>query len=268
MSCQTEKANDRTIATAYGHHFQLDELDQHLVGAESSIDSQQIIDKEIDNWLMDEILLHEATKQIKNNSEIKSKVQSYEKSLMIHELEKYYIKNALDTTITHQEIDTLYRKHQEDYSITEAIIQCLFVKIPEPQYNDNIKTLWKTEDLPALKANLGPKDDNIHLLDIDNWYQKSRLKNILPQGLWNKINLEKKESYSYSDNGSQYLIKILGHTSKGEPMPMSYATPIIKSRIIRERSQVLLHQWRKDMYQNNIRSKDIIIHTRPKPSNK
>ncbi len=268
MSCQTEKANDRTIATAYGHHLQLDALHEQLRGAQNSRDSQRIIDKEMDNWLMDEILLYEAKKKINSRKEIEGKVKSYEKSLFIHELEKYYIKTELDTTIERQEIDTLYQKHQEDYIISEDLIQCLLVKLPEPQYDEIIKTLWKTEDLPALKASLGTKNDNIHLLDIDNWYQKSKLKNILPQGLWNRINLQAKESYSYSDNSHQYLIKILGHIAQGEPMPVDYASPLLKSRIIRDRSQALLHQWRKDMYQNNIRSKDIIIHSRPNASNK
>ncbi len=267
LTCQAEKANEQTIATAYGQHLQIETLGGQLKGARTSRDSQRIIDKEVDNWLMDEILVHEAKKKFSGSDDIEKKVSSYEKSLYIHELEKYHIETQLDTTITKAEMDTFYNRNQEEYLNSEALIQGLMIKLSDNQYNDTIKSLWKTEDLPALKVVLSENEGNLHLLDATKWYQESRLKNLLPEGLWKRINFKEKESYSYSDGGNQYLVKILGHTPDGKPMPTSYAAPLIKSRIIRDRSRALLRRWRKDIFQNNIQSKDIIIYSQTKLSN-
>ena len=267
LSCQTDKANEQTVATAYGQHLQIETLGGQLTTARTSRDSQRIIDKEVDNWIMDEILVHEAKKKFSADEDIKEKVSSYEKSLYIHELEKYHIESQLDTTISKAEMDTFYIRNQEEYLNTEALIQGLMIKVSDNRYNDTIKNLWKTEDLPALKVVLSENEGNFHLLDVAKWYQESRLKNLLPDGLWKRINFKEKESYSYSDNGNQYLVKILGHTPEGDPMPTSYAAPLIKSRIIRDRSRALLQRWRKDVFQNNIQSKDIIIYSQTKLSN-
>lgn len=259
-SCQPNNANESTLATAYGNHLQIEELANELEVAQSKRDSQAIIDKGIDKWLMSQILYNESKSTIETKTQIESSVAEYERSLYIHELEKWQLAHNLDTTISKVELDSFYSKYSSEFVLSESLLQCLMIKIPVSMYNEVTKSLWKTEDIPALGSVIKDNPEAAGLLEINKWYYKSSLKSIVPIGLWEKVNTSKTESYSYTEGGSQYLLKIIDKQATGEDMPKPFAIPIIKQRILHDRSNALLQQWRKDLYQNNISSKDILIY--------
>ena len=252
--------DSQALATAYGEHLYIDDVSHLLATEHSALDSQHIIDKAVDNWLMDEILLREAKNKIGKTTRISNLLEDYERSLYIQELEARQLAENLDTSLTTAELDTFYNNTKSDWILNEPIIQFLFVKVPASTYDDTMKTLWKTEDLPALRSSLMSSEENICLLEVDKWYYGSSLKNIRPSDLWKRIDLSKTETYKYTDNNSQLLLKILGNMDKGSQAPKAIAYPLIKQRILHDRSLSYLKNWRKDQYQKEIRSKDIVIY--------
>lgn len=260
ISCENMQKDSQTLATAYGEHLKMDDVAHLLSDHHSPLDSQHIMDKAVDNWLMQEILLHEAENKVGVSSEIEQLVDDYKRSLYIRELEELQLKEHLDTSIMVAELDTFYEQSREDWVLDEPIVQFLFVKVPLKQYDETLKNLWKTEDLPALRSLAYKSEKNILLLDPDKWYYQSSLKNIVPSELWKKIDISKNENYRYTDGDDQLLLKILGSVDKGKTAPKLFAYPMIKQRILHDRSSNYLKQWRKDQYQNNIRSKEISIY--------
>jgi len=260
LSCEPQSGQKgEVLATAYKSKLYQSEVKGLITEAISSQDSQKLINKYIDQWLMDEILYNSAQKNVKATSDIENLVDNYRKALYILEYEKKIFEERAKDSITQAALDTFYVRNKEEYELQEDIVQVLLVKVPEKYDSENLKTLWKTENVPALKSLL-KSSDGFGYLDLEKWYPKSELKQLMPSSLYDKINFSKQESYSTNDKGFRFLIKILAGVKADEEPPKSFIMPKIRQRILNEKSSEYLNNFKKELYQNNIQSKDIIIH--------
>lgn len=248
------------LAEAYGDKLYLNDLELLFNNAQNKADSQFIISRYIDNWVMDKILFEEAKKEVKRNKRINDQIEDYKKSLYIHEYENIWLDQALNTSINQSEIDTFYAHNQEEYILKEDISQILYISVPLELDNDSLKNIWKTEDIPALES-LKQSDERITgLFDVSKWYGHSYMKNIIPEKLFNKINFKKKESYSLNDERSKYYVKILDNLKSKNPAPVSFVQADIENTILKDRAASILKQKKQSVYQNNILDKKITIY--------
>ena len=201
-------------------------------------DSSTILKKHVDKWLLQEILFHEAKAKVETEDRIEQLVENYKKSLYINELEKLELVTQLDTLISRAELDTFYSQHKEDFLLDEEIVRLLFAKVPETLDNDNLQTLWKTENLPALKVFV-KEAGGLQFLDLKSWYYLSEMRNLIPAELIAKVNFDKTEAYSLRADGQVFLLKILDYTDANEIAPKSFALEKIKLRLLRDRSCLL-----------------------------
>ncbi len=247
------------LATAYGQELHISELSDQLLQAETSSDSQFIISRHVDGWLMDRIMYKQATQQVKNNKKaISKKVEAYKRSLYIYELENQILAEELDSDISDTEIDTFYAKYNNDFILKENISRLLYVKIPKSLDNDTFATYWKTEDLPAIKKYLSGVN-TIMLLDEKKWYPHTTIRSILPENLIKKINFKKEETYTLDVAPTKYYVKILETIKAKENAPVSYVEDDIRNRIMHERSENILKDKRQDFFKQSIKNKNISI---------
>jgi len=259
LSCDIDQAgDDEVLATAFGNKLFKQDILPFRSTKLNPVDSQSMISRQIDSWLMEEMLYKESKSKVNSKKSIDKLVANYRKSLFIHELEKLQLAANLDTTITAAELDTFYAHHKADFQLDEAIVKLLFAKVPEGYNNEELKTLWQTENLPALQVYVQARN-GLELLEPEKWHYLSEISNIAPLELIDQIDFTKKETYSITDKGQHFLIKVLDYVKPTELAPKSFALPYIKERLLRDRSKNLLNSWKKELFQNNIKSKDISI---------
>lgn len=257
----TAPQNDSTIlASAYGEKLYISELSGRLTDANSKSDSQFIISRYVDSWLMDKILIAEAQKNVKADKALDDKVKAYRKSLYIYELENYILENNLNQKITQDELDTFYSKYSNDFITNERICRLLYMKMPISYDTDTLQSFWKTEDLPALSI-YTQGDSTFALLDDRKWYSNSKIKSLLPTKLYKKINFSKTESYTYNNGETKYYVKLLESIKTNTAAPLSYVEDEIRDRILHDRSEKLLKEKRTEYFQANIKNKKITVNT-------
>ena len=255
--CQSQVGGGDELASAFGNKLYESELKAVLSSATNGLDSAHITDKYVDNWVMSEILYNEAKNKVKQESNIDALVEKYKKSLYIHELEKIKLQE-LDTLNINSELAAALSDSTVEHVLEEPCLRFLFVKVKEAAYNDTLKAIWKTEDLPALDIYVS-QVGGLALLELDKWYHASEFNNITPAALQKKINYSKTESYSLTQDGEQILLKILEYRKAGSPEPADLTIPQVKQRILHDKSVQFLKEWKKTLYQNNIQSKNIHI---------
>lgn len=259
ISCNQPQANDSAlVASAYGNKLYLNQITGLSSENLSKSDSSSIIDRHMDSWLMEEILYKEAKNKISNSTEIDALVESYRKSVFIHKYEEAKLSENMNSLVTNAEIDTFYNRHKDQYLLDESITKVLFVKVPEEMNNDKLISLWKTENLLALKTFVNGVS-GVAILDLDKWHYLAEIKQLMPEELMNKINFSKRESYSLTKDGHHFLVRILDHVKVNEEAPKSFALPKIRQRLIHDNSEQFLKKWKKELYQNKIQGKDIQI---------
>jgi len=251
------KEGGQPIAKAYGEVLYLDEVAGLVGNSLTKADSQAIINRKVNNWLMDEILFREAKSNLGKDTDLEALVNSYKKSLYISTYE-----SALATdqnfNISEAELDTFYYQNQDEFILNDNLLQCLYIKVPEALYNKDLTTLWETENLPALRSYLN-QDKGIQLLDTERWHTEAELKAFMPEGLQNKINFSSTAAYSHREGGYYFKVKILETAAKGKMAPLSYARPMIYERLNYDKASAFIKQWKKDLYQNKIQGKDIQV---------
>ena len=255
----SKKNDSALVAEAFGHELYLSEIEPYLLNEFNASDSQYTISQYVDKWLMEVILLEEAEKKIKDRVKINELVESYKQSLIVQELESNYVNEALDTLVSSSEIDTFFKYHKEDFRLHEGIMRLLFIKIPTTNNNDTLENLWETEDLPALKQ-FSSSNNGFALVDAEEWYQLSFLKNILPTEIYAKVSLKKADTYEFDSNDQHFYLKVLEIVNENDEVPVSYVKERIKLRIIQDRIQALLKKKKSALFNAKIKSKQIKIY--------
>lgn len=263
-SCElgTRMNEDHTlIAEAYGKKLYLEELNPYLKNAVSKADSQIVMSRYIDEWLMDLFLLEEARSRVKNKSDIQELTKKYEESLFINELEKIYIQNKLDTLILPEEIDSFFVYHKEDFLLQEPIVRLIFIKIPDSLKTENFADLWSTEDLPALRQ-MATRFALVSMLEPNEWQDFNALKLVLPKEMFDKVSLNRTDYYEFTSGDHHFYIKLLEIIKDKDAAPIDYVRDRIKMRIMQDRIKQLLKEEKSKLFKDRMNSKLIKIYAK------
>ena len=265
VSCDNlaQKSDNRSdiIAEAFGEKLRLDDLSEFLKEARTKSDSQFVISRYSDQWVMDKILYQEAKKTVGKNKDINALVDDYKKSLIIHEWDKLILSQSLDTVVNSEEIDAFYSERKKEFKLQEDIVRFMYVNYPESGNIDELfSDLWKSEDLPALNQFI-KQHNGVGFINPENWYYKSELKNLLPNNLFRKISFSKPNNYSLSENETQFFVKIIELGDSDEDAPISFVEEIIKERILHDRAKEILKNKKSTLYEEKIQNKVIKIYS-------
>jgi hypothetical protein len=256
---QDKNADKKLLASAYGDQLFFEKVESQLSEFHSKIDSEEIISRYIDNWLMDKILYHEARKKTEHKADIKELVNDYETSLYIHQLEEDYIQRALNVNVDSSEIAAYFDLHQEAFLPEEDVVRFMMISVGKEFDNDTLLTLWETEDLPVLQQYVLDVG-GLMIIDPDKWYTKSDMEAVLPENLYQKIRFKSPEDYSFSEDDKRYFVKILEIIKESETPPFTYYRHKIRELILRSRSQLLLKEMKNNIFKEKIKSKNIKIY--------
>jgi len=255
----SNKQNSDPIAEAFGHKLYESDIESYIQSYPIQSDRQFAVSQYIDKWLMEVFLIEEAKKKIKDRKNINTFVKRYERSLIIQELENTYVQNELDTFIKAEEIDSFFNFRKEDFLLQESIIRFLFIKVQKDLDNDTLTGLWETEDLPALNQYVAI-NNGLALIDPQEWYSVSTIKNIVPLGLYAKISLKRPNTYTYKENDQHFYLKVLEIISEKDAAPVSFVRERIKLRILQDRIRTLLKNKKTALFNAKINSKQIKIY--------
>jgi len=255
----TSKRDGKIAATAYGNNLYLDDIKGLSGNSEEVLDTQAIISREIDSWLMQQILFNEANKVVGNDNALNQLAQNYRQKIYIHELEKEVLLQNQDKIVGPAEVDTFYTHNSASYTLSGKITRALIVKIPASHDNEELEALWKTENVPALEAFVS-NNNGAGILNLDKWLDLEYIKSFLPAELYKKIRFNQNKTYSHSTDTHTYYVKILETIDQGEIAPLSYVREEIKNKLFKENTGSFLKDWKKKLYQNNIQSKNIHVY--------
>lgn len=257
ISCgnNEDEAQGEIIATVYDKKLYLSEISEMIPSGLDENDSLEFVKNYIDQWTKENILLHNAEKDLANNSQdINRRIEKYRRSLLIYEFEKKYIDEHLDTNISNAEIEAHYSENKDDFELKDYIIKAVYIKFDVKQ-NDKAKVLkWlksgKREDLLKLDEYCSKSALSFYH-DRDNWIFLNDILRDMPLEIPNKESfLKSNKLVEFSDDEYYYILQILDSRMKEEVSPMSLEKENIKARILQSRMNELLKSMRNKMIKN------------------
>jgi hypothetical protein len=178
FSCKTEKTTDantnqKAIARVFEKNLYAEDIKEILPRNTSPKDSAIFVKGFIEQWITNELLLHQAESNLpEDDKNIQKEIDEYRKNLLVYRYETELVHQKLDTAVSMQEIETYYNAHTQNFMLKENIVKVCYVKINKKSPNaDKVKKWYlskEVKDQDNLKKYCIQYADNF-FLDDNTW---------------------------------------------------------------------------------------------------
>ena len=256
--------DDHILAQTFNKSLYLSELAGMVPENSSTEDSSLIVNAYIEKWVRENLLMHEAEKNVPQDLNIDELVRNYRASLIRHNYEKLLVELQLDSTITSQELNTYYEENKYQYRLKSMILRCFFVKLPKDVEDLSVlQQLWKSEDDEDYTklVDYCRTNANVYVLDDSLWYDLPEVTLHLPKNFLTSSNAYPKRDYNTTDDNFRYFLRIFETVPEKEYPPPSYINDQATKVILHKRKIKLLEEKKEEMYERELRRNNVKIYT-------
>jgi len=254
------------VARAHDQFLYRTDLEGLVPPEISKSDSINLVERYINSWINKQLVISEASdKLVLDEAEIERKVLDYRYALLIHEYQKLYINDNLETEISDQEINTYYRNNLDNFELRQHIIKCRFVKLPlEAPKLSIFRRLFQSNDekqLEELRSYCYQYSTNFHL--DSTWVNFDEvLENTPMVTIENKVHfLRNNRYYETRDDVYHYFLKISDYKISEETSPLEWVRDDIQKIIINKRKVKLAKELEEGIYSRALKNEDFEIFT-------
>ena len=253
--------NDREIAKVYDKALFASEASASVPAGTNPQDSALLVGAFIQRWISEQLLMYEAERNIPKDANIDKLVRDYRASLVRFNYEEQLIGQKLDSTVSEQEVRKFYEEHKDEFQLQSTILKCILIKLPTSAPPSEMNKLWnsrKDEDRIKL-AEFAKERATLALLDRNKWYRLDEVAAILPQGTLTTDNIGSRKEGTLSEGDFRYYYRVLESVRGKETAPFDYVQEQGSKVILHKRKQDLLDNWKKEVYDNELRRGNIKI---------
>jgi len=241
------------------------ELQSILPPEYTANDSLLIVQKFIDEWAIDQMLMKNALQNISEEKQrsLELLIQRYKTELYSQAYLQDLIKQNLDTSISKIAIRDYFKERKEEFVLNEDLVKFRYLSLDKnyPQ-RDEVKDLFEKGDLKSLEdlesLSLGFRS---YSLNDSIWIKKSiLLDRILPLNAANEDEyIIPGRSWELEDSLGVYLVRFKDVLRRGEQAPLSYVKPTIKQILQNQQKLAYIKKIEKDLLNDAIKSNRLKI---------
>lgn len=276
ISCNTkstDKAPNRIpIARANDDYLYLDNIRDIVPFGTSSKDSIDLVNKHIDNWLHETLVIQKAEDNLTDEQKnVETQLQDYRNSLITYIYEKALVDQKMDTLVTSEEIEKYYESNQGNFELKDNIIKVIYVKVSKkaPGIND-LRKWYKSDnikDRERLADYCHQFAENFFLND-ESWLLFDDLLKEIPIQAYNKeLFLQNNRFVEVADSANNYFLNIKGFKIRNSRSPLSFEAENIKNIILNKRKLQLITKMKEDIYNDAANSNKIEIYNNDRSKN-
>lgn len=232
-------------------------------------DSIRIIENYVDNWVKQNLVLHQADKNLqKDQKNFEKQLEEYRNSLITFAYEKELVRQKLDTIVNDKQIENYYFKNQTDFQLKNNIVKVLYVKLMLKAPNVNGVKTWCQSARPKdreLLTQYCQKNAVNFYLDDEVWLQFDDLLKEIPIKTYDQESYLKNHRFiEFQDSAFIYLVNIAGFKIRESVSPLSFEKDKIASIILNQRKMKLINDMEKDVFEEASKEKDFEIYKETK----
>ena len=266
-----EKDEKREVLAKAGKStLYLEDLEEILIGKQNYTDSIEAIEKYVDTWVKNQILLQKAEYNLGDQkSEFEKQIEQYRRDLLIFAYQQEYLKQNLDTIITDAELQSYYDLNKENFFLKENILIADFAVFPVsvPKKKDLIKNFNSSNKKDIENFNQAAlKYAKAFSIDDPSWISQVELAKIIPT---NTIDNQwaSNKTFVVEDSLNIYFLKINDYKRMGEASPLYYVENTIRSILLNKKKLELQKKLEDDIIQRAYKNDEIEINLPEKKEN-
>ncbi|MBQ8205158.1 MAG: hypothetical protein IJZ78_04980 [Alistipes sp.] len=208
----------------------------------------------IENWVLSRLKMRRAEEVLSSyERDIERLVEGYRQSLIMRQLDQYYVDSSIDLEITDKQLASYYRANAASFKLDHHMVRGVVVKTPRSFRNTTtlttaLKSVAKSGSAEEVRA-LAEKH-NLQLTDYTGqWASYSDFLSSLPtvrSSSYNDLLGRSGVQQMSSDDANFYFI-IVDVARKGETAPMECVEDDIRRRIYAERRAEIVGRYEAEL---------------------
>lgn len=224
-------------------------------------DSTALVERYVKRWILDQVLLHEAERNIPKDLNIDELVRDYRASLVRFNYEERLIGERMDSVVHEYELRAYYEQHKDQFQLESTILKCQLLKLPANAPTFELDKLWRSrepEDAPKLDA-YAEKWAVRKLLDRQRWHKLEPVAAILPEGTLTADNVTVRREGTLREGKFKYYYKVLDVVQGKATAPFDYARDQARKIILHHRKQAVIDRCKEELYQRELKQNNVKI---------
>ncbi len=231
VGCSRQPQQGRFLASANGKDLNMSDISSHV-----DTSSAYAVRNYVSHWVDEQLLFDEAHKLgLDDSREYSQRVRQFARQLAITTLlnEKVY---DVAVALSPQEISDFYQSHRKEFLATEDIAYVNYAAFDKRSLAVSFRNalvsgaVWSSifSDIPTYA-----------IMDVkDSVYLSASNSN---NTVWNVIQslAPGKVSFPIQVDSLSYIVQVIAKIQPGGPLPLEYASPRIRERLLIERRQKL-----------------------------
>lgn len=263
VACQAPIENDDTkklIAEVFDAKLYLEDIENNIPVGGSYEDSAQMIRVQTEKWAREQIVLHQAEKEIGEVIAIEKLIENYRSSLMVHNYERVLVEENLDTTITDEDLNVYYNENKSDYSLKTDIFRCILLKITnDAPRKSSLNKWWEKDDIERLSS-YAEQYASLAIIQDSSWYTIEHVAEVIPRQLFNGKKVKENTKLKLEGNEFVYFFKVLEFIPKTEIAPISFIEEQARRVILHNRKLDLIADLKENLYSKAVDNNQINIY--------
>ncbi len=269
ISCSNEdditKTDQQPLVKVFDNYLYMSDIQKIIPNNASLVDSANIVQTYINNWVQNQILLHYADTYLNDQiDDIEQKAEDFKESLIIHNFKDELVNANTDSIISNDQISNYYNAHNQDFKLGGAIITGFLVIVP--------KTSANIVDIKQLLENSNENDiDNIisycnsvnGIFDdfTNNWVKLSDKIMKIPYAISDEnYTLRTNKYLEASDDNYLYFIYFSNYINKGNIAPLEYVKDDISKILIQTQTNKIVNEFKQQKYDEALQQGNIVFY--------
>jgi len=244
-----------------GKFLYVDEIQQVMPPNVNDSDSTQIAQSYIRKWVTDVLMYENAKRNITNKAEIDDLVESYRKSLTIHQYQQKMIEQRLPKEPSEEDLKAFYTQYSEQLVLKENVIKGLLLIIPQKAPKLSMVRGWvQSANAKSLENIEKYSLQNAISYDYfgDKWLPLSEILKRMPLKIEDPSKfLASNRFVETSDSTEHFFLRIVSYKTTGQVEPYEMAKDRISNILLNKKKADFIEKFEKEIYTDAVENETV-----------
>jgi hypothetical protein len=250
---------ESVVATVDGHVLLREDIARDMPAGLTGVDSVTFARMYIDNWVLTKLKVSRAEQVLSSSQrDIERLVEGYRQSLIMRQLDQYYIDSYIDLEISSQQISAYYRANSASFRLDHEKVRGVVVKVPKDfrntaTLNTALNGVAERGDAEEVRALC--EKHNLQFSDLStSWVTYADFLSNLPTERSSSYTslLSSRSAQQMSSDEANFHFVIVGVARKGDVAPLECVEEDIRRRLYAERCADIISRYEAELKRDAI----------------
>jgi len=258
---KTPEAARKPLLEVEGKFLYADEVQQVIPPNVRDSDSTGIARSYIRKWVTDVLMYENAKRNVTNQTEIDEMVESYRKSLTIHQYQQKMIEQRLPKEPTEEALKAFYTQYSDQLVLKENVIKGILLIVPKKAPKlAQVRSWVQSGSTASLESIEKYSIQNAISYDYfrDKWLSLAEVLKRIPIKVEDPSRFVSTTRFiEASDSLEHFFLRIESHKTTGQVEPYEMAKDRISNILLNKQKADFITKFETDLYNDAIENETV-----------